>query len=297
MPRVQTPKGRVKKIALTVFVVGILAVAAAFLASRFGLSTSTYRYDSPKITAPVRIAVLTDEHANAFGRENQRLLSLLEKQRPDIILVVGDALNSYSADSSYLIQLITAAKEIAPVYFSQGNHELSFLTQNGMTLATLAEEIRRAGGVYLDQSYEDVTVHGQRLRIGGLYDYTYNNTGVPNEQYAVKDSYVFLREYSDTDAFKIMLTHRPESYLTDAQDARWPINLAVCGHEHGGQVRLPVLGGFYSTHLGLFSPYVDGYHLVNGIPVVVSRGLGTYYSKRTPPRFYNVPEIVMIELS
>lgn len=287
---------RIKTVTV-IFGATVLYIVISLLLSRFFIATTTYQYDAEKITAPVKIAVLTDVHANAFGEDNDRLVKKVSAQEPDLILIVGDAFNSYSPDTSFLLNLVSKLQGVAPIYFSIGNHELAYLAQNGMSSDVLREELRRVGCMFLDQSYEDITIRGQELRIGGLFDYTFNNTDVPQEQYNEKGSYIFLNEYCDTDAFKIMLTHRPESYLTDAPDARWSIDLALCGHEHGGQVRLPVLGGFYSTHLGLFSPYMDGYHIVNGIPVVVSRGLGTYYSNRTPPRLNNIPELLIVELS
>ena len=290
-------KRTVIKVFSGIFIAGILYVLMSFLVSRYLISVTTYKYDMDKIAAPIKIAVLTDEHANAFGRDNARLIKKVNTQNPDLVLIVGDALNSYSPTSSFLTELIAALAETAPVYFAIGNHELAFMAQRGLPVDLLQEEIRRAGGAFLDQSYVDITIKGQALRIGGLFDYVFNSTNVPEEQYAEKDSYLFLKDYCNTDAAKIMMTHRPQSYITDDQSARWPIDLAICGHEHGGQVRLPFLGGFYSTHLGLFPPYLDGYHVINGIPVVISRGLGTYYSNRTPPRWNNVPELIMLELS
>lgn len=142
----------------------------------------------------------------------------------------------------------------------------------------------------------DISIKDQQLRMGGHYDYVFNHTRVPDEQYEKKGSYGFLKAFSNTDRFKILLTHRPESYINDDENARWSINLALCGHEHGGQIRIPGIGGFYSTHLRLFSEYIDGYYILNGISVVTSKGLGAYYSKRTPPRFNNPPEIVVISL-
>ena len=285
------------KVVAGIFVAGIVYLLISFLVSRYLIGVTTYKYDMDKIAAPIKIAVITDEHANAFGRDNATLVKKVNAQNPDIILIVGDTLNSYSPDSSFLTELIAKLKDTAPIYFAIGNHELAFMAQRGLPVDSIQEEIRRAGGTFLDQSYVDITISGQALRIGGLFDYVYNSTNVPEEQYAEKDSYLFLEDYCNTDAVKIMMTHRPESYITDDQSARWPIDLAICGHEHGGQVRLPFFGGFYSTHLGLFSPYLDGYHMINGIPVVISRGLGTYYSKRTPPRLNNVPELIMLELS
>lgn len=280
-----------------IIIIGIIYVFGSLYMSKNFLTMTTYTYDSDKIEKPIDIIVLTDEHGYSFGKNNQKLVSYVKKQNPDIIVMVGDVINFYSEDDQFLKETISTFSTISDVYFTIGNHESVFMDNTKTSVKQLSDSVLEAGGHYLDQDYVDIEIEGQEIRLGGLYDYTFNNTNVPIEQYHQKDSYTFLQEYQESNAFKLMLTHRPESYITNDEDARWNIDLVVSGHEHGGQVRLPFVGGIYSTHLGWLSDYLDGYHIINGIPVVISRGLGTYKSKVTPPRFNNFPEIVKIVLS
>lgn len=286
-------KRRRRKLAL----LALLGAAALLLTawdSATNIRTTAYRARSPKLTAPVRAVLLVDTHAHSFGKENAELLSAVRSQQPDLILFAGDGLNAFSETDDYVVSLVRELVKIAPVYYALGNHEMRYLFEQ-KSLALLSD-IRSAGAVLLDHAYADITVHGQRLRIGGLFDRVYDDASPFRSQSAAP----FLADFEDTDAYKLLLAHQPDFLLNDQPDARWDIDLALCGHEHGGQVRLPIVGGFYSPHLGFASPYLQGAHLINGIPTVISRGLATYGPVTptgvVPPRLFNPPELLTIEL-
>lgn len=292
------PKKKHRKlIMLLVLVLTVMIyTGVSFLLSANKITVEQYRYESDKIDQPVTIISLADLHSHSFGKNNKRLIREVEKQKPDIICIVGDAINYYDEEDTYITSLIRQLMRIAPVYFSPGNHEISMF--NNHRYINLKQDIEQAGALYLDQTYLDITVKNQKIRIGGLYDYAYNYAGVTSEQYRQKSSYLFLKDYEETDIFKLMLTHRPESFLDQEEDARWQIDLVLSGHEHGGQIRLPFIGALYSSHMGgVWLPnFVSGYQVMNGIPMVISRGLGTYKGKNVPLRFNNIPEITKIEL-
>lgn len=283
-----------------VILYGMICIILLFLytistlyASKNFIEVTTYEYPSDKITEEINIIVISDAHAHSFGDNNVKLIHKVMKEQPDAILLNGDIINFYEKSTDYLSQLVSSLNDIAPVYFTIGNHEMAYMTKNAESIERVVEE---AGGIYLDQEYNDFVIREQTIRIGGLYDYAYNNLQVPQEQYFEKGSYQFLQKYVDTNDFTLLMSHRPESFINSDEDARWPIDLVVSGHEHGGQIRLPFIGGFYSTHLGLFSEFLDGYHNINGITILVSRGLGTHEST-VPPRMYNIPEIIKIRLT
>lgn len=265
---------------------------ATYYSSKNYIELTTYEYPSEQVDKPVNIVVLSDVHAHEFGKNNKVLLQKVKDANPDVILAAGDIINFYEESPDFLFQLIAQLKDIAPTYYSVGNHEVEFMSSKQMDLQNGVES---AGGIYLDQEYVDIDVNGQALRIGGLYDYSFNYAQVPEEQYLQKSSYLFLQDFENSNRFKIMMSHRPESFITKADNAKWAIDLVVSGHEHGGQIRLPFIGGFYSTHLGLFSEFLDNYHVVNGVAMVISRGLGTH-EHNVPPRLNNIPEIVCITI-
>lgn len=275
----------------------VLVAGLIMLLSIAGLTVTEYQLVSHKITEDIRLVQLADFHDNIWLGE--RLYDKVRELMPDAILLTGDQLNFNSDGTELAVTMIHRLTEIAPVYLSVGNHEVGYMRRSGQR--DLLELFRQAGAVVLDDRYAELSVRGQRLRIGGIYNDLFNRRELSDEAYRGSNAYRFLSAFENTDALKVLLCHKPEHMLTEDENARWDIDLALCGHEHGGQVRLPLLGGVYSTHLGFFSPYLDGAHLLNGIPTVISRGLGTYtwnsWGIPIPPRFWNVPEIVLVTLT
>ncbi|MDD3335476.1 MAG: metallophosphoesterase [Eubacteriales bacterium] len=276
----------------------LLLVGVTIWTSMYCMSVTEYEYNSPKLMKEIRVLQLSDLHDNAWLLENDRLLQEARRLQPDVIVLTGDMLNYYTVSEEPLLRLMRGLTDIAPTFYSFGNHEIYYRREHEAT--SLFQKLTEAGITVLADQYKDIQVNGQAVRIGGLYDYTYNIRQLNDEDYRNTDTYIFLASYEDTDAFKLLLCHKPEFLLAEEHAPNWDIDLALCGHEHGGQVRLPLLGGFYSTHLGWFSPYLDGAQLINGIPTVISRGLGTYlWSSRgfpIPFRFCNTPELSLITL-
>ncbi|MGX8850802.1 metallophosphoesterase [Amedibacillus sp. YH-ame10] len=273
-------------------VISLYSLSTIYASKNF-IEVTTYEYPSDKISKEVNLIIISDAHAHEFGSNNIELIDKVKNEKPDAILLDGDIINFYEKSTDYLSGLVSSLKDIAPVYYTIGNHEEFYMANNQVSIESVVEA---AGGIYLDQEYEDIVINEQKIRLGGLYDYAYNNLQVPIEQYHEKGSYLFLKDYVDTDSFTLLMSHRPESFINEEKDARWPIDLVISGHEHGGQIRLPLVGGFYSTHLGLFSEFLDSYHNINGITILVSRGLGTHESS-VPPRMYNIPEIVKLKIT
>ena len=157
----------------------------------------------------------------------------------------------------------------------------------------LQEELEAAGVVVLEKNWADVTVKEQQIRVGGLYDYAFS----PWEDklkpaWFAGDTAKFLSEFQDTDAVTVLLAHRPDSFIFGNAKELWDIDLVLSGHLHGGQVRLPVIGGVFAPDQGWFPDYTEGLQRLNDIQLVISRGLGT--TKELLPRWNNPPEIVLV---
>ena len=91
------------------------------------------------------------------------------------------------------------------------------------------------------------------------------------------------------------MSHRPDSFIFGHAIDTWKIDLVVSGHAHGGQVRIPFVGGLYGADQGWFPKYVDGIHHFKAVKnMVITRGMGS--DKEKLPRFDNIPEIVVIDL-
>lgn len=245
------------------------------------------------LSAPVRAVVMADLHNRDFGEDNRVLAELTADAEPDLILLDGDIVNADAADAGVAVSLVLALKDIAPVYYAWGNHELDHLRAG---TSPLREELEAAGAAVLDREWTDLTVNGAALRLGGLYDYAFAmddfNTCDPERM--DPEIYDFLTDFQDTDRCRIMLSHRPDSFIFGEAAATWDVDLVISGHDHGGQVVLPLLGGVFGGDQGLFPAYVHGICEKDGLTLAITSGLGS--QREALPRFRNPPEIMVLDL-
>ena len=164
------------------------------------------------------------------------------------------------------------------------------MNATGTDLTPLLEE---AGAQVLDCSYQDITVAEQPLRIGGYHAY-YRYPGmykITPEQ--MEAELLFADNFEDTQHFKLLLCHIPTVWLDWNNIDNFPVDLVLSGHNHGGQIRLPLLGGVYAPYVGLFPEYTSGRYVGQKAVCVLSAGLG---SSPGIPRINNLPELTVIDL-
>ena len=292
-------KGRKKFLMITGIVIAAVIAIAVFIKveiyiSYNSLEAEEYTISSDRINSEVKLALISDLHDHTFGEKNEELVQMLKEQEPDLILMAGDMINDISKDSHVAVELIEQVKDIAPVYYSLGNQEEDYI---GRGTSDLLNELKDAGAIVLDESYQDIQVNGNAIRLGGMYDYAFaldgNNT--TTKESMRPSLYQFLTDFQDTDSYRLMMAHRPDSFIFGDATRTWEIDLVVSGHNHGGQVILPFLGGIYGGDQGWFPKYVDGVHHFKKVKnMVITRGLGSGEEKL--PRFNNKPEVVMIYL-
>lgn len=225
----------------------------------------------------ITLAVLADIHA----RRIEETLSLVEQNKPDIILIPGDlvdgaAIEKCKKHSNFVEEAITNLNriaQIAPTYYSLGNHEKQ------LTEAEI-NDLYRSKAVVVDNNYVNITAD---LYIGGLS----SGRNYHDKKASQKPDISFIAEFEKVSGFKILLSHHPEYYEPFLKDK--DIDLIISGHAHGGQVRIGNQG-LYSPGQGLFPKYTSGIHEGK---LIVSRGItGTELF----PRINNKPEIVYIFL-
>lgn len=279
---------------LCLLVLGALFVGIEILISYKCLMVKEYAIESERIEESVKLVLISDLHDSEFGEGNQRLVEKIRDQKPDVLLLDGDILNEDSADSHVAVELVEQLRKIAPVYYSLGNHEEEYLNRK---TSDLMAELKSAGAVVLDQEFSDIEVKGNSLRIGGLYDYAFAVDGKGELDVNAMDEKLckFLKDFQSTDAFSVMMAHRPDSFIWGDAANYWKIDLVVSGHNHGGQIIIPGKGGLYGGDQGWFPKYVDGMHHFEAVKnMIITRGLGS--SSEKLPRFNNIPEIVVIDL-
>lgn len=266
-----------------VLLTGIFLVS--LILSQKCLIVRQYTYRNPKIAAPIRAVQLTDLHNYQYGRDNQRLIAKIQKQKPDVIFMTGDMLNEDEDRTDILLHLVREACAIAPVYFSLGNHEVGYEKTYGE--GDLTEQLEAAGAVVLEKEYVDTKIAGQEVRIGGVYGYL-----LP-EDWEDGSEQRFLEAFVQTDRLKILLSHVPEGLLLWKSMEYWDVDLVFSGHVHGGQVRVPFVGGLFDPEEGFFPTYTRGMFSCGNGTMILSAGLG---SSRGIPRVNNLPEIVVCDI-
>lgn len=246
---------------------------------------AVYEVMAQKNTEAVTILLLSDLHNCSFGDGNELLLDQIRTVGPDVICMTGDMLNKDDSDTGIVCDLIQKASAIAPVYFSYGNHEAEYETAFD---ADLRPALESAGAHVLEKEYEDIEINGQAVRIGGLYGY-----GMPTQTEFDGEEQRFLEEFQETDSYKILLCHMPAAWIQWGSLDFWDVDLILAGHTHGGQIKVPFLGGMYAPDQGWFPDFTDGCIQKDGKALIVSAGLG---SEGLVPRINNKPQIVVIEV-
>ena len=269
----------------------IIAICAILVIAGFSLwviydnnqlEKNFYQVKSSKVADNIRIVSIADLHNKEFGDDNERLVYEISKLSPDIIALVGDMIMEQQPDNyESTLSLCKQLEEIAPVYFSLGNHEIDAMLFGG---SNIYKDAKKQGIKILNNEVEQIEIKGTPIDVIGL-----TQNPVEFEEYGRE---FFENALAADDNFKLLLTHYPEMYLGVLDD--YEVDLALAGHAHGGQVRLPWIGGMYAADQGFFPELCDGYWEIENNKLVITRGLG---KSGWCPRINNTPEITVVDLS
>ena len=227
-----------------------------------------------------RIAVISDLHNAEFGKNNANLIELLRRSKPDIIAITGDLIDSRRTDIGVALDFAGEAMKIAPCYYVTGNHEARIPDDYTAMRAGLVE----LGVTVLEDARTELESGGDSIVLLGTNDPMFNE----DDTAEIKDQFAGL--VNENDGFTLLLTHRPEFFEIYAEQG---VDLTLCGHVHGAQIRLPFIGGIYTPSQGFFPKYDSGLYFEGDSQMFVSRGLG---NSVFPIRINNRPELVIIEL-
>lgn len=269
-----------------VLLCGLLAAAVLVLGGRClcseKLEVTFHRLYSPKTVGGenIRVIVLSDLHNREFGPGNGELVERIAVLRPDLIAIAGDMVNADDGNLDVILTLCSKLLELAPVYYSPGNHESSLMYEKG---SPIEGQLLDLGVHVLVNRAEELTVNRTPFLIGSL---TTSPEGY--EEYGA----VFFEEYEKSSAFKLLIGHYPSLYYEALADGA--VDLGICGHYHGGQFRLPVVGGLYHGDTGLFPKYSGGMYRLSNSTIFVSRGMGGHNGL---PRINNRPELAVIDIN
>ena len=262
------------------------------------LETTYYTYKAEQLGADLegyRIVQISDLHNVKFGKNNQKLVDRIRECEPDMIVLTGDLVDSNHTNVDRAVQFVDEIVKICPVYYVTGNHEY-WLEKSEYD--ELMDGLVSAGVVILDNQVVEISRGDAKFRLVGLDDRSLadgtleallSDESIRNNQAEQKEE-TADNEDSGEKELTVVLAHEPQ-YL--ARYAGTGVDLVLSGHAHGGQFRLPFVGGIVAPDQGFLPEYTAGEYYMNGTEMIVSRGLG---NSVIPVRLFNYPEIVCVDL-
>lgn len=236
-----------------------------------------------------RIIHLSDLHNKVFDNNNARLIAMIEAEKPDIIIMTGDMISHSAPNTEQYLTLVKNLRKLCPVYYVNGNHELSDLDDE--EFERVQNVLAEYGAVCLDNTSTEIYRGDEYIRLCGLCYTAEYYRGVRQykrgwKAFMLTDmiDYIGIRQ---PDEFTMLLAHNPLDFEVHAE---WGADVSFGGHIHGGFVRLPIVKGLVSPERKLFPKYKEGVYKIGDSSLVVSRGLGNI-------RINNPPEIVSVTLN
>ena len=234
-----------------------------------------------------RIVHISDLHNKEFGKNQKKLISEVSKAKPDVIVVTGDLIDSRHTNIEVAMEFIAGAIKLAPVYYVNGNHE----AKSGV-YEKLKIRLKAAGVKVLEDEVLEIEKNHEQIKLLGVRDPEFRFLDyIDNSNKGTLENTLENLNKNCNNEFKILLSHRPE-LMNIYSDNK--IDLVFSGHAHGGQFRLPFLGGLVAPNQGFFPKYTSGIYKSKETSMVVSRGLG---NSIIPIRIFNRPEIVIVTLN
>ena len=266
----------IRKLVKYVFIIACLIVF--FYVNNNWLTVSNHTIESPEIPTSFdgyRIVQVSDLHDAKFGDKQKRLVKKIQQTKPDMIVITGDIIDSNRYNLQNSLDLVDQIVKIADVYYVTGNHEVA---TNDVEL--IKEELTDHGVRVLSNETLNLELAGEAISLTGIEDPLMGEVAYQ----------MIASSNVPSDAFNILLAHRPEDFRAYVDAG---IDVTFSGHAHGGQFRIPGVGGLVAPGQGYFPKYTAGIHEQDQSKLVVSRGLG---NSIIPIRLFNLPEIVMVTL-
>lgn len=279
---------RKKRIRIILAVLILIIPVAYLFWQNNAIEVSYFNYSNttiPESFDGYKIVQVSDLHNKDFGNQ---LINKVTDEDPDIIVVTGDVIDRNRTNIPVAVEAMSSLMEIAQVYFVTGNHEIA----SGV-YADLQEEMSRVGVIDLDNATEIIEIGGMEIGIIGIEDPLFllleDIEVIGSAELLIQLRIEELLEETDTE-FNLLLSHRAE--LMDIY-SKTGVDLTLTGHAHGGQIRLPFMGGLFSPSQGFFPTYTSGVYEQTDTTMIVSRGLG---NSIVPFRINNRPNLVVVTL-
>ena len=248
----------------------------------------------PKEFDGYNIVQISDLHSKLFGENNKKLIQKIKSLNPDIVVVTGDLIDGENNNYNVALDFMKEISKLYRVYYIIGNHEQkSLIKKYKDEYKDYFNKLHQIDFVNLDNNKVEIVKGDSNINLYGLtvpyscYKYLFDN------QETTSIDIDFLEEKLgkvDREQFNILLAHTP--FYFDEYE-KWGADLTLCGHVHGGIVRLPIVGGLLSPDRKFFPKYDLAEYIKNKSTMIVSKGLG---GSKVLIRVNCKPEIVNIKL-
>ena len=288
MENITIKKKRTKIITLSVIGIALVLLIVWIAWGNSALELNSYRIASnslPKEFEGLRIAQVSDLHNAEMGKDNEKLISMLKDAAPDIIVITGDMIDSRNTKVDVALDFAEQAVKIAPCYYVTGNHEARV-----DEYSDLKDGLLELGVIVLEDARAEIELSDKIITLIGVDDPSFQTDYLFGDDETIMKSK--LNELtSEDDGYTVLLSHRPELFDTYVESG---VDLVFSGHAHGGQFRIPFVGGVVAPNQGVFPKYDAGIYSEGDTNMVVSRGVG---NSIIPFRINNRPEVILIELT
>ena len=273
-------------IVLIIFFIIILISIYLFYEDHI-LKTTRYEINNKKIPNEFnnyKIVHISDFHNERSVILNKSLVNKIKQECPNVIVITGDFIDSYRTVINRSISLVKEIVEVAPIYYVAGNHESRIREYR-----IFEQELKKIGVNILNNEYLTIKKGTSEIELIGIKDPSFISNYWDRYKKIIK-RHIDKLDYN-RELFTILLIHRPELFDLYVEEN---INLIFTGHAHGGQVRIPFIGGVLAPNQGFFPKYTQGTHKKNNTTMVISRGIG---NSKFPFRVNNRPELVITTLN
>jgi len=281
-------KKRTKIITLSVIGMALVMLIIWIAWGNKTLELNSYTISSDRLPDAFygfRIAQVSDLHNAEMGKDNEKLISMLVDAEPDIIVITGDMIDSRNTKVDVALSFAEQAVKVAPCYYVTGNHEARV-----NEYSDLKDGLLELGVIVLEDARTEIELSGETITLIGVDDPSFKTDYLfGDDETVMKGKLDELT--SEDDGYTVLLSHRPELFDIYVES---DVDLVFSGHAHGGQFRLPFIGGVAAPNQGLFPKYDAGIYTEGKTDMVVSRGVG---NSIIPFRVNNRPEVILIELT
>ncbi len=237
----------------------------------------------PKEFNNYKIVQISDFHNTKSKKLINDLVRELKNIKPNIIVLTGDFIDPKKSNIDAPFAFIKKIKDIAPIYFIAGNHEA--IAKN---YDELKDKLIQNNVIILNNKALTINIQNAKINLLGIFDPLFNYHTCQDDATIINNSIQTINY--DYNNFSILLSHRPELFAIYVEAN---LDIVLTGHAHGGQIRIPFIGGLVAPNQGLFPKYTSGEFKKNKTTMIVSRGIG---NSIFPFRINNRPELVVLNL-